>query len=335
MSSSSPPIIVSSFAVENDNTPILNTELKYETQEDLGARISDAVEVLEVGTNLYMSKELWVPTGARGGFGGQLVAQALRAAYKTVTDEFDIHALHSQFIIACDTNIPVLYQVQNLRDGRSYMNRYVTATQKNQLIFVCSLSFSKRNDFINLDHQIKMPQVPGPEQATSLFEKYSEALKQNDLAPIQRKFLVIRLEEVALIDFRQIEIPKPTNQQQHWFKTKGPVADDRGLHACIIAYASDMTFINAAATSNGLYPKGISMLTSLDHSMWFHSPVKADDWLLYDVESPRTSSGRGLVCGKVYTRDGKLAVTATQEGVVRLTKGEQERRRNAQNDSKI
>ncbi|OBZ86625.1 Acyl-coenzyme A thioesterase 8 [Choanephora cucurbitarum] len=325
MPNSTFPAVVS-FADKKSSTPVITAKYGDANDEDFGTRMADAVEVEEIDINLYMSKELWLPAGARGVFGGQIVAQALRAAFYTVDEAFDVHSLHSYFILPGNSEVPVVYQVSRLRDGKSYATRYVTASQKGKAIFVCSFGFTRPDQGVSIDHQATMPKVPEPESLPSETELLEEALKNKDVAPKYVEQLKIRIEESSPVDYREISGPAPPFTSRRWFKTRGQLGSDRRLHACVIAYASDTGFIGVAAKANDIPATAIGMLTSIDHCMWFHVPARSDEWLLYDMYSPRTNNGRGTVLGSIYNRDGVLIATTAQEGVVRLTKAEQERR---------
>ncbi|KAI8879595.1 Thioesterase/thiol ester dehydrase-isomerase [Backusella circina FSU 941] len=306
---------------------------------DFGIKMTNAIDVQMIDTNLYMSKELWLPYGSRGAFGGQIVAQALNAGFQTIPEEFFIHSLHAYFILACNVEIPVIYKVRRVRDGRSYATRIITATQRGKAIFVCSCSFAKPDNSIHLDHQSNMPDVTDPDSLPSDIEVLQSTLESTDYPQKFRKQLLNRLQDDQPVDYREVisytseEIAtgnvKPNAYNQRWFKTRGKLGDDLRLHACIIAYASDSGFVNTAAKANGLTfnSEGVGMMTSLDHTIWFHQPARADEWLLYDMHSPRTSGGRGVAFGRIYTRDGRLVATTAQEGIVRLSELEQERRK--------
>ncbi|KAI8376132.1 HotDog domain-containing protein [Radiomyces spectabilis] len=329
---------VISFSDRNEESTLV-TDKPNDTEEDFAKLIAEAVDVQEIDINLYMSKELWLPLGARGAFGGQIVAQALRAAFNTVPEEYHIHSLHSYFILPGNVEIPVIYHVQRLRDGRSFVTRSVTATQKGRAIFICSFSFAKQDDSISLNHQTIMPEVADPETLPSDTERLQQYLANNELSPKMREYIQKRIEESSPVDYRDLDVARQedvflsdklaaSEVSRRWFKTRGQLGDDARLHACIIAYASDSGFIGTAARANGVPQRQIGMMASLDHSMWFHAPARADKWLLYDIRSPRTNSGRGVVLGSIYSRDGTLIATTAQEGIVRLSKKEQERRAN-------
>ncbi|KAI9491530.1 HotDog domain-containing protein [Zychaea mexicana] len=337
------PAVVSFDKSSNRSEAATDLATASSEEADYARHIAEAVDVQEIDTNLYMSKELWLPPGARGAFGGQIVAQALRAAFNTVPEEFHVHSLHSYFILPGNVEYPVVYQVQRLRDGRSFATRFITATQRGKAIFVSSFSFAKPDSTsITLEHQSTMPDVPGPESLSSEYERLQKVLEHHDLPPKYREHIESRMEESAPIDYRNVHNPSPQEAftgkieakdlQHRWFKTRGALSDDPRLHACIVAYASDSAFIGTAALANGLAPRSIGMMASLDHSMWFHAPARADEWLLYEMQSPRTSEGRGVAFGRLYRQDGTLVATTAQEGIVRLSRREQERRRKQRED---
>ncbi|KAG0749572.1 hypothetical protein G6F57_001608 [Rhizopus arrhizus] len=287
-------------------------------EADYGLRMARAIDVQLIDTNLYMSKELYLPLGARGVFGGQIVAQALKAAWDTVPEDFFIHSLHAYFILACSVETPVIYSIQRVQDRRS---------------------FARPEQGAVLDHQTSMPNVPNPESLPSDIETLEDALKKIS-NPSMRflKRLETRLKDAGIVEYRNVrkDSPEevvsgnvqPNGSDQHWFKTRGKLNDDMKLHACCIAYVSDAALLNTAAIANGMTfsSSSVGMMTSLDHTIWFHMPARADEWLLYHKYSPRTNSGRGFAFGHIYSQDGSLVATTAQEGVIRLSKKEQERR---------
>ncbi|KAI7904584.1 HotDog domain-containing protein [Cokeromyces recurvatus] len=270
----------------------------------------------------------------------EIVAQSLKAAWDTVPESFFVHSLHAYFILACHVEIPVIYSVQCIRDGKSFATRIVKATQRGKVIYVCSCSFAKPMKGVSLNHQSTMPNVADPDTLPSDAKLLQHALANTVVEKFPEKFIkkaYKRLEEDQPIDYRAViqytpeEIitgnVKPNAYNQRWFKTRGSLNDDMKLHACIIAYASDSGFLNTAATANGLSynSESIGMMTSLDHTIWFHAPTRVDEWLLYDIYSPRTNDGRGVAFGRIYSRDGTLVATTAQEGVIRLSEHEQKR----------
>ncbi|SAL97359.1 hypothetical protein [Absidia glauca] len=323
-----------------------NIDMNQSDYTGFSKKMINCIDVQEIDTNLYMSRELWRPTFSRGVFGGMIVAQALRAAWYTVPDNFYIHSLHSYFILAGGVEVPVLYSVQHLRQGRSFATRSVTATQRGKAIFVCTFSFTTMSDTVNAEHFTAMPNVPEPEAVLADEERtrlYMDTVK--DIPEQIRALLQNRLDDTQPVIYKEIGLegdevhkmfsgyidPNPTHQR--WFKARESVhSDDPKIHAGIIAYASDAGILATAAYANGLRFGGnrIGMMASLDHSIWFHRHCRADDWLLHDMHSPRSSEGRGTAFGRIYTRDGTLVATTAQEGIIRLSKEEQEKRMAAQ-----
>ncbi|KAI8342501.1 HotDog domain-containing protein [Chlamydoabsidia padenii] len=287
--------------------------------DDYGQQLADAVDVQEIDTNLYASKQLWLPLGSRGAFGGQIVAQALRAAFHTVPKTFMVHSLHSYFILPGDVTIPMLYEVIPLRDGRSFATRFVRAKQRGKAVFVCTCSFAKSSEEISVEHQSTMPTVPEPESLQSADELLEHALANNNLTAKYRDYLQKQVDEERPVDYRDV-IRDNLEHSARWCKTRGQLADDPQLHACVIAYISDSAFLYTAARATGIPRRGFGMMASLDHSIYFHKNMRAD-------ECPRSGDGRGVAFGRIYTKNGMLAVTTSQEGLIRLTKSQQEKLR--------
>ncbi|KAM3589826.1 acyl-CoA thioesterase [Umbelopsis sp. WA50703] len=247
---------------------------------NLPAAIVNAIEVNKIDECLYTSRELWKPIGARGVFGGQVVAQALRAAANTVEPSFYVHSLHCYFILAGDNQIPILFQVDRLRSGKSYATRVVKATQRGRAIFTASVSFSLDEPGPVLHHQPQMPDVPPPESIPTEAEKVNALLKDKslDLSQEEREKMVLKMAERAALDTRHIDT-KGKEKHYRWIKTQGTVDDDdRTIHACIAAYASDTGLIGTAARAHNLQNKDIGLMVSLDHQIWFHAPFRTDDW---------------------------------------------------------
>jgi acyl-CoA thioesterase-2 len=237
-------------------------------------------------------------------YGGHVLAQALSAAQQTVSTDRRVHSLHSYFLLSGDVTIPVIYDVDRIRDGGSFTTRRVVAKQRGRAIFHLSASFQTLEP--GFEHQDPMPEVPtadalGPE--ADVFAKRSPG--PFDFRPVEK-----------------MESPlAPAVRPPHrdvWIRGRGTLGDDPALHATLLAYVSDFYFVGTS-----LLPHGVSWLTpgmqvaSLDHAMWFHADFRADDWLLHSMESPRASRGRGLVRGRVFSRDGRLVASSTQEGLIR------------------
>ncbi len=270
------------------------------------------LEQLEV--NLF--RGLSPQVGWQRVFGGQVVAQALVAAAKTVSDETPIHSLHGYFLIGGDPKIPIIYEVDRIRDGRSYVTRRVNAIQHGRAIFSMSASFHAAEE--GYDHQFGMPDVPMPEDLPD-HKELRDQYRENTPETV-RKFLERRRAlEMRPVDFRHyISSDSLPPHQNIWFRAADALPGDPLIHAAILAYASDMTLLDTALFAHGksVFDPDLA-LASLDHAIWFHRPVKADDWLLYSQDSPTTSGGRGFTRGSIYSRNGILVASTAQEGVIR------------------
>ncbi|MFI6933268.1 acyl-CoA thioesterase [Streptomyces sp. NPDC050287] len=254
-------------------------------------------------------------------FGGQVAAQALVAAGRTVPEDRLAHSLHAYFLRPGDPGAPIVYTVDRMNDGRSFTARRVLAVQHGQPIFALSASFQQYEE--GFDHQAPMPPAPDPVTLPTSEER----LRGYDhLDPeIVEKFLDAR----RAIDLRYAEEP-PYGQfgeprephSQVWFRTNGKLSgavDVPLLHVVLATYVSDMTLLDSVLLAHGRggWAVGDLVGASLDHAMWFHRPFRADEWLLYDQESPSAHGGRGLGQARIYTQDGRLAISVIQEGVVR------------------
>lgn len=253
-------------------------------------------------------------------FGGQVAAQALVAAGRTVPDDCGAHSLHSYFLRMGDPGAPIVYNVDRIRDGRSFTTRRVVAVQHGQPIFHLTASFQTYEE--GLEHQAPMPDAPDPETLPTAAEMMPRhAGRFTDPGMIDRL-----LEARAAVDLRYVEAPpfatagQPREpRSQVWFRTRGKLADDPLLHVCLATYVSDMTLLDSVLLAHGRggWAVGDVVGASLDHAMWFHRPFRADEWLLYDQESPTSSGGRGLGQARIWTQDGRLAITVIQEGLIR------------------
>lgn len=243
-------------------------------------------------------------------FGGQVAAQALRAAVHTIEADHFPHSLHGYFLRPGNPEVPVLLHVDRLRDGKSFTTRSVVAVQDGEAIFNLTASFHR--DEPDGEYQICSPAgVPDPDDDDF-------AWPENPLS---------RFAAISPIEMRDVPTPPPDEQgmidsaRRTWMRTRGPVPDDRALHACVVTYLSDFGAVFAAAVSVG-GGFGITMGASLDHAVWFHRPVRADEWMLYDLRPLSTAGSRGLVHGALYSRDGVLVASVTQEALVRRIRTE-------------
>ena len=246
-------------------------------------------------------------------FGGQVAGQALVAASRTVDDrDRRVHSLHAYFLRPGDPMAPILYEVDRIRDGKSFTTRRVVAIQHGQAIFNLQASFHIPEE--GLDHQIPMPKVVAadtlPDFKTRM-EPYKAMLGEWYERPRPIDIRYVTGDPIARGAERSLT-------QQVWLRADGTLPDDPTLHACIVTYASDMTLLDTTTLPHGLrWNDNEVQMASLDHAMWFHRPFRADDWLLYDQITPSTSNARGLAAGSIYTSDGQLAISVVQEGLIR------------------
>ncbi|MFV8186878.1 acyl-CoA thioesterase [Streptomyces sp. AF1B] len=280
----------------------------------------DLLDLEQIEENIFrgQSRSAVVPRV----FGGQVAAQALVAAGRTVPADRHAHSLHAYFLRPGDPGAPIVYDVDRIRDGRSFTTRRVVAIQHGKPIFHLSASFQGEED--GLDHQQLMPAAPDP----ATLPTSQERLRGYDhLDPVVvEKFLEAR----EAVDLRYVEEPpygrfgEPREpHSQVWFRTNGKLEgaiDEPLLHVVLATYVSDMTLLDSVLLAHGRggWAVGDVVGASLDHAMWFHRPFRADEWLLYDQESPSAHGGRGLGQARIYTQDGQLAISVIQEGLVRV-----------------
>ena len=248
-------------------------------------------------------------------FGGQVAGQALVAAGRTV-DHGHVHSLHAYFLRPGDPKIPIVYDVDRIRDGRSFTTRRVVAIQHGEAIFHLSASFQP--DEPGVEHEDPMPRAPDPERLPTWRERVSRILPRvprgmGDWLTRDRPIELRYVDELPILSAE----PRPA-EQQVWMRADGKLPDDPPLHQVVVAYASDMTLLDTA-----LLPHGVPwideqfMMASLDHAMWFHRRFRADEWLLYQLHSPTAAGARGFTRGEIWTHDGHLAVSVVQEGLIR------------------
>lgn len=249
-------------------------------------------------------------------FGGQVLGQALMAAYSTVEDR-KVHSLHAYFLRRGDFNLPIVYLVDRARDGHSFTSRRVTAVQNGEQIFNFAASFQV--DESGLDHQCAMPKVPMPETLRDEGKPSMEVLahlpeKMARFLQQERPFEFRRADNV---DFLR-PVPQPP-EQRVWLRTVDKLPDDDSLHRCLLAYVSDYGLLNTASLPHGnSFLTGNLITASIDHAMWFHRPFRIDEWLLYATDSPSASGARGFARGEFFTRDGRLVASTAQEGLMRV-----------------
>jgi acyl-CoA thioesterase II len=253
-------------------------------------------------------------------FGGQVAGQALVAAGRTVPPERPVHSLHAYFLRPGDPSIPIVYEVDRIRDGKGFTTRRVVGIQHGRPIFNLAASFQAPEE--GPFHQQRMPDVPDPESLPTQPERM-EAYK-DELGGWYSRPRAIDIRYVGdpprvLRDKVASGEAEGTSRSSVWMRADGTLPDDPLLHVCAVTFASDMTLLDSTLLRHGLaYGKDPIMLASLDHAMWFHRPFRADEWFLYDQSSPSTGGGRGLAQGSIYTRDGMLVASVMQEGLIRL-----------------
>jgi len=244
-------------------------------------------------------------------FGGQVAAQALMAAGRTVEGR-RVHSLHSYFLRPGDPTTPILFEVDRIRDGRSFTTRRVVAIQHGRAIYNMQASF--HNDEVSIEHQFAMPDVPGPDTIAPLAQRVSEEWGDVDewfkrQHPIDQRF-------IGALPWSPERSREP--RQRLWIRADGDLPDDELLHACVVTYASDMSLFDSILAPHAVrWDDGSFMGASLDHCMWFHRSVTADEWLLYDTDSPIAHGGRGLARGFLFNQAGELCVSMVQEGLTR------------------
>lgn len=279
--------------------------------------VSSLLDILEIETlekNLFRGRS--PQDGWQRVFGGQVIGQALMAATHTVEDRF-AHSLHGYFIRAGDPSVPIIYEVDPARDGRSFSTRRVVAIQHGKPIFTMSASF--QIDEEGFDHQMDMSDVPQPEDLPSEAETNAKIIDQmpDHIRKFWQRQRPIELRRVATRDY--LNPRKLPPHQNIWIRTTSKVPDDRAINQCILAYASDLTLIDTS-----LLPHGRSFLdrkvqtASLDHAIWFHRKFIFDDWVLYAQDSPSSSGARGFSRGSIYDRSGRLIASTAQEGLIRF-----------------
>lgn len=248
-------------------------------------------------------------------FGGQVIGQALVAAYRTVEERF-CHSLHAYFIRPGDPTVPIIYEVDRARDGRSFTTRRVVAIQHGRQIFNLAASFQVRED--GFAHQSPAPDVPQPEGLPSEKE-LRDAVKGTLPEEIAEHFARPRPIEIRPVEPQDYLQPKSLPAVQNvWFRATSPVDAPASIQQCVLSYASDMTLLDTSTRPHAVnWITGKVQMASLDHAIWFHQDFRMDDWLLYHQDSPSASGARGFNRGSIFTRDGRLVASVAQEGLIR------------------
>lgn len=272
------------------------------------------LDIEPIEQNIYRGR---VPdVGWQRVFGGLVISQALIAASRTVEGKVP-HSLHGYFLLPGDPSIPIVYQVERIRDGSSFATRRCVAVQHGRAIFSLSASYQIEEE--GFHHQAKMPDVPGPDALVSpaeLIASFGDKAPEN----IRRYFTRPQPIELRPVDVKRYfsrETGKPAIQHV-WVRAAAPLPDDPAIHRAVLAYLSDMTLLDTALVPHGRsFFTGDMQMASLDHALWMHRPFRADEWLLYTQDSPSASGARGLSRGLIFTQDGRLAASTAQEGLIR------------------
>lgn len=276
----------------------------------------ELIELKEISPNIYVGQNYQAPWNRV--FGGQVLSQAVSAAYKTTPADRFAHSMHAYFLLAGDISMPIHYEVESVRDGGSFSTRRVVAKQNDVPIFITSISFQSKQE--GFDHQIDMPNVVGPEGLKSdedLVNKYKLFIPQNILQSIKtRPFEFRPVEKLSVFD-RSTKPP----YKHIWFKAKEKVEGGSDVHQKLLTYVSDYNLLTTATLphTKGPIPKDLFM-ASLDHAMWFHRDFRIDEWMLYALDSPSASNTRGFTRGNIFTQKGKLVASVVQEGLIRKAK---------------
>ncbi|KRB61045.1 acyl-CoA thioesterase II [Kitasatospora sp. Root187] len=248
-------------------------------------------------------------------FGGQVAGQALVAAGRTVDDDRPVHSLHAYFLRPGVPGVPIVYQVDRIRDGRSFTTRRVLGIQQGRSIFALTADFHVP-EAGGIEHQEAMPAVPAPEDLPSALDEVGARL--GELPPFISRRQPFDIRYVERLRWTQEELVGVEPRSGVWLKTNGALPDNPLIHVCALTYASDMTLLDSVrAPVEPLWGTRNFDMASLDHAMWFHRPFRADEWLLYQQESPIAHGARGLARGQIFDRNGRLVVSVMQEGLFR------------------
>ena len=291
--------------------------MNNENKENVLAKLISLLKLEKIENNIFRGESQDLGFGNL--FGGQVMGQALSAASRTVDPIYHAHSLHGYFMLAGDVKKPVVYTVDRIRDGKSFITRRVVAVQDGRAIFSMSASFHKKEP--GFEHQDTMPDIKGPDGIESEIEM---AKRLSDRIPpeIYGKLICKKPIEIRVVNPMNPFAPRTMPPEKYiWFRAVDKITDDMAVHRCMLAYTSDFHLLVTA-----LYPHGKTFwsrdmqVASLDHSIWFHRDFKMDDWLCYVMKSPNAAFGRGFSLGSIFTQDGILVASVAQEGLLRQLK---------------
>lgn len=279
------------------------------------AELIELLDLEKLDEDLFRGRQ--ADTERQRVFGGQVAAQAMLAADRTAPEGFHLHSLHSTFLRPGDTRVPIIYDVERLRDGRTFATRHVTARQHGKRIFTMTTSHHLPEE--GLVHAGAMPEVVGPDESVRL----SDLLRLRDTEPDgnwERDWAALDVRYVGNSRVGLERDPRHPSQARIWIRVEDRIPDDRVLQQAAFTYASDLTLLGTALVPHGLTVGSPGLQSaSLDHTIWFHRPFRADEWWLYDQVSPSAVGGRGLVTANVFSAGGELLATVAQEGLIRYS----------------
>lgn len=274
------------------------------------ARLIDLLDLEQLDTDLFRGQQ--PETIRQRVYGGQVAAQALIAASRTVDEGLHVHSLHSYFLLPGDYNVPIIYDVERIRDGKSFATRRVLARQHGRPIYYQSLSFQRPED--GLEHQDVMPAVKPPEEGLNMMDLMAERGSDDGLS---KEWAALDVRWIGNSSYGLDPDPMHPSRTQVWIRVDGRLTDDPQEHLATFTYASDVSLLGATLAAHPENGPDKVQMASLDHTIWFHRPFRADEWWLYDQWSPSASGARGLALGRIFTQDGSLVATVAQEGLIR------------------
>lgn len=292
--------------------------MTLEDDTDTAPSLKEVLDILEpecIGTDQFRGRSLHLNWGYV--FGGQFVSQALASAEQTVREDQAAHSVHGHFLQLGDDRKPVTYQVERIRDGKSFATRRVDAIQDGRTVFTLTASFQREE--AGFEHQERMPQTPGPEGLLSqaqIARNYMDKMPKAARGQLSFEHAI----EIRPVDPVDILNPEPRPPlRASWYRAVGRLPDRPALHRYLLAYVSDLSLLSTAMRPHAvtLATPGI-LSTSLDHAVWFHRPFRIDEWLLFVMDSPSASGARGLTNGRFFTQDGRLVASASQEVLIRM-----------------
>jgi acyl-CoA thioesterase-2 len=275
------------------------------------SNLADLLALEDLDVDLFRGRQ--ADTSRPRVYGGQVAAQAMLAAVRTVDSEYVAHSLHSYFLLPGDTAVPIIYDVERIRDGRSFATRRVVARQHGRPIYYLTASFQRPEE--GFEHQDVMPDVPPPGQGLDLVE-LMRAAGNKETDALAKEWGALDARHLGTSRRGLAEDPAHPARARMWIRINKRLSDDPVEHLAAFTYASDMSLLGATLSAHDVNPSTVQM-ASLDHTIWFHRPFRADEWWLYDQASPSASNSRGLALARVFTQDGLLVATVAQEGLIR------------------